>query len=114
MEVVAAPLLDVEAALVLDVEAALVDELADVLLVVVVVVVTLAEVDAVVVVVVVAELTALAADDTGVGESLGGTGIDWVHEVIPAAATAPTTTIDRLPVRLGSAIHCPPAAPPNQ
>ena len=102
----AALLVEVVAVL-LDVEAALVDELSDVLLDVVVVV-TLAEVDAVVVVVVVvAELTALAADDTGVSEALGGIGIDWVHAVMAAAATTPTTTIDRLPARLGSAIHSP-------
>jgi hypothetical protein len=95
VEVVAVLLLDVEAALedeladvlLLDVEAALVDELADVLLVVVVV------------------------DDTGVGEPWGGTGIDWVHEVMPAAATTPTTTIDRLPARLGSAILSPCRSP---
>jgi hypothetical protein len=76
----AALLVEVVAVLLLDVEAALVDELADVLLVVVVV------------------------DDAGAGEPLAGKGIDWVHEVMPAAATTPTTTIDRLPARLRSAI----------
>jgi hypothetical protein len=79
----AALLVEVVAVLLLDVEAALVDELADVLLVVVVVVVV---------------------DDAGAGEPLAGKGIDWVHEVMPAAATTPTTTIDRLPARLRSAI----------
>jgi hypothetical protein len=83
----AALLVEVVAVLLLDVEAALVDELADVLLVLVVV------------------------DDAGVGEPWGGTGIDWVHEVMPAAATTPTTTMDRLPARLGSAILSPCRSP---
>jgi hypothetical protein len=102
----------------LDVEDVLVDALVVALLsvlevVVVVAPVEVSAVEAVVVVVVLLELEALVPDDVGVTEVFAGTGIDWVHEDMPAATTRAPTTTDTWRRHLRSAIRCPPPAPRN-